>query len=28
MGVAEVFGPGASTETVIQAVREAVKREA
>jgi len=27
MGVAGVFGPGASTETVIAAVREAVKRE-
>src|SRR5690349_9800618 len=27
MGVAGVFGPGVSTETVIQAVREAVKRD-
>src|SRR5574337_491288 len=26
LGVAAVFGPGASTETVIQTVREAVKR--
>jgi methylmalonyl-CoA mutase C-terminal domain/subunit len=27
MGVTEIFGPGASTETVIQAVREAVRSD-
>jgi len=28
MGVADLFGPGANTETIVKAVKEAVKRKA